>query len=258
VLNLFGLKNCKEEDFYQFVYSNSRYHPLDIEGPLLGTLLCVIIFLGIGSFYISGNHIEIPSFIIIGIKMFILFDILILLLSRINKRKYLYKFQKSMIIIVVINWFVMSISIYPLPLIIAYYKNSNILIEIITYIIITVFIYLIIIFIRLIFLIRKGEMRRGCAGLYERLMGRKIAYLGFSVPIIVVVSKSARRATIEMNNSGFDMGPVILMLIFAFIIQIAMFTIIPECIILTYCKARFKSFNFSYEQYLSRGKKRKK
>jgi len=255
---LFGLKKCKEEDFYQFVYSNSRYHPSDTDGRLFGALLGISIFLGIGSFYISQSHIELSNLVSIGIKFFIIIDIFIFFLSRVNKKKYAFKFQKSMLIVVAINWFVFSISVYEIPLIIAYYEKSNVLIEVIAGIIITVFIYFIIVFIRLILLIRKGEMRKGCASLYERLMGRKIAYLGFSVPIIVIVSKSARRATIEMNNNGFNMGPVILMLIFAFIIQIAMFTIIPECIILTYCKARFKSFNFSYEQYLSRGKKRKK
>lgn len=255
---MFGLKKCTEEDFYQFVYSKSHYHSSDTDGKLFGALLGIIVFLGIGSFYISNTHIELSSLISMGIKLFIIIDILIFMLNRANNKKYAFKFQKTMLIVVAINWFILGLVIYPMPLSIAYYKNNNILIEIITYTIITVFIYLIIIFMRLILLIRKGEMRKGCIGLYERLIGRKIAYLGFSVPIIVVASKSARRTTIEMNNNGFDMGPVILMIIFAFIMQIAMFTIIPECIILAYCKSRFKSFNCSYELYTAKGKKRKR
>ena len=85
-----------------------------------------------------------------------------------------------------------------------------------------------------------------------------MVYLGFSVPIIVIASKLGRTLTIAMDKSGFNSGPLILMLVFAFIMQIALSSIIPECIILAYCKFRFESFHFSYELYSARGKKRKK
>ncbi|EPY2272414.1 hypothetical protein ACXAUS_001238 [Clostridium sporogenes] len=192
------------------------------------------------------------------IKILVLSNIFFFILSRVNKKKYAFKFQKFMIIIIGINWLIFSVIIYPLPLILAYYKKQDVLINIIIYTMTIGFIYLIFVFIKLIILIRKGEMRKGCVGIYERLFGNKIAYLGFSVPIIVIVSKLARRLTIAMDNSGFDIGPLILMLVFGFIMQIALSSIIPECIILAYCKFRFESFNFSYELYSATGKKRKK
>ena len=95
-------------------------------------------------------------------------------------------------------------------------------------------------------------------GYIDRLFNGKMAIFGFSVPIIVIASKLGRTLTIAMDKSGFDSGPLILMLVFAFIMQLALSSIIPECIILAYCKFRFESFHFSYELYSARGKKRKK
>ncbi|APM37694.1 hypothetical protein BS101_02480 [Clostridium kluyveri] len=98
-------------------------------------------------------------------------------------------------------------------------------------------------------------MGKNCVGLYERLFSKKIGYLGFSVPIVVIASKLGRRTTIAMQNRGFNMGPVILMFVLAFILQVIFVSFIPECIIVVYCKSRFQFFNFSYESYLNRGKK---
>ena len=251
---MFGLQKCSEKDFYEFMYSNSKYHPRDADGYLLGSLIAILVFLGIGGCYIEGCHIKCPYLISMVIKSFIIADIGLFIFSRVNNKKYAFKFQRFFVIVTSINWFVFSIIVYPLPLILSYYENDNTLIKIIIYTIILGLIYLICIFIRLIILIRKGEMGKDCVGLNERLFGKKIRYLGFSVPIIVIASKLGRRAGIAMDN----MGSLILMFVLAFIIQIALDSIIPECIIVAYCKSRFESFNFSYESYLTRGKKGKK
>ena len=255
---MFGLKKCSEEDFHEFVYSNSRYHPDEIHVSLIGALFGILIFLGIAYIYLVSLNIECPYLISMIIKIFIVGDIFFIILSWINKQKYAFMLQKFMAIIIGINWFVFSIVMYPGPLILSYYENKDTLFSIIIYMMIIGFIYLIFVFTKLIILIKKGEMGKGSIGMYERLFSEKIVYLGFSVPIIVIASKFARRLTIEMDNSGFDIGPLILMLVFAFIIQLALSSIIPECIILAYCKFRFESFDFSYELYSARGKKRKK
>ncbi|APM37691.1 hypothetical protein [Clostridium kluyveri] len=245
---MLGLKKCSEEDFYQFIYSNSKYYPKDIDARLLGGLIGVLIFGGLGWFYIEGCNIECPYLISIMVKVFIIADIGLFIFSRVNNKKYAFKFQRFFVIVAAINWVALSLCIYPMPLAIAY-SNDNALFKIIIYTIILVCIYSIFVFIRLIILIRKGEMRKDSVGLYERLFSRKIAYLGFSVPIIVIASKLGRRAAISMDNSGVNMGVPILMFVLAFIMQVILVSIIPECIIVAYCKSRFKSFNFPYKTY---------
>ncbi|NMM62859.1 hypothetical protein HBE96_09125 [Clostridium sp. P21] len=254
---MLGLKKCSEEDFHQFIYSNSKYHPRNTDGKLIGNLIAILIFSGLGWFYIEQSHINCPYLISIIIKIIIIGDIGLFIFSRINKKKYAFKFQKFFIIIIAINWFVFSLLAYPMPLIV-FYCHNNVLFKIVIYTIILVCIYSIFVFIRLIILIRKGEMGKDCVGLNERLFGKKIRYLGFSIPVIVIASKLGRRATIDMQNRGINMGPPILVFVLAFIIQVALVSIIPECIIVVYCKSRFESFNFSYESYLNRGKKGKK
>ena len=122
---MLGLKKCSEEDFHEFVYSNSTYHPEDIDGKLLGALTGIFIFLGIGYCYLLSGNMKYPHLISILIIIFIITNIFFFILSRVNKKKYAFKFQKFMVIIIAINWFVFSIVIYPLPLIIAYYENKD-------------------------------------------------------------------------------------------------------------------------------------
>ncbi|MGN0144717.1 MAG: hypothetical protein ACI398_07020 [Clostridium sp.] len=83
----------------------------------------------------------------------------------------------------------------------------------------------------------------------EKLLGKNFVYLGgCSVPVIVSFSKFSRRTAIEMNRRGDDIGAIIFTTILAFFMQIAMISIIPECILVIYCKFRFKSFNIEYRK----------
>ncbi|HDK7157225.1 TPA: hypothetical protein PTV43_002378 [Clostridium botulinum] len=240
---MLGLKNCSEEDFHEFVYSNSRYCPEDIDGNLLDSLLCISVFLGIAYIYLISGDVKYMNLIKIIIKILVLSNIFFLILSRVNKKKYAFKFQKFMIIVVGINWLICSLIMYPGPLILAYYKKQYVLMNIIIYTMMIGFIYLIFIFTKLVILIRKGEMRKGRVRIYDRLFGKKIAYLGCSAPIIVIVSKLTCILTTAMH---VDVGPLIGMLVFAFIMEIALSSIVSECNILAYCKFRFESFHFPY------------
>lgn len=256
---MFGLKNCTEDDFEQFKYSNSRYYPNNINARIFGGLLCSIIFFGIASFYLYQSHIKCPSILKYGIEIFIIFDALMFILCTVNKNKFAYKTQNMMMIVVILNWLVMAFCIYPIPLIIAYYDKSRVMINCIYAAMGIGLIYFLFKFSSMIYLIKKGQMRKGGRGLYDKLLGKKAACAGVSVPIIVIVGKLARRATIEMDNSGLSTGPVIMMILFAFVMQIAMIGIIPECIIISYCKFRFDSFYIPPEDsYKNNNKSRKR
>ncbi len=240
---MFGLKKCKEEDFYKFKCINSIYEPGNINARLFGGILASVIFLGIAAFYCWQGKIECPRSLSYSAKIFIILDILMFILCTINKNKYAYKYQKWIVVAVLINWIVMSICIYPMPFTIAYYEHNVVLMTAVLCTMAVGFSYFIFCIIRLIYLVKKGEMRKGCPDPIERLLGKNIAYLGFSVPIIVFVSKMAKRTTIEMNNKGNQIGPVILMIVFAAIMQIVMSANAAVCIVLAYCKFRFESFD---------------
>ncbi|MGN0144716.1 MAG: hypothetical protein ACI398_07015 [Clostridium sp.] len=89
---MFGLKKCKEEDFFKFTYSNLMYNPFDLNGRILGGMLCNVIFFGIASFYLTQSHIECPKFLSYGIKIFILIDIILFVLCTVNNKKYAFKY----------------------------------------------------------------------------------------------------------------------------------------------------------------------
>ncbi|APM37692.1 hypothetical protein [Clostridium kluyveri] len=129
---MLGLQKCSEEDFYQFIYSNSKYHPRDTDGYLLGNLIAILIFGGLGWFYIEQGHINCPHLISIIIKVFIIADIGLFIFSRVNNRKYAFKFQKFFVLVTAVNWFAFSLVAYPMPLIEAYYYNNDVFFNIIT------------------------------------------------------------------------------------------------------------------------------
>lgn len=240
---MFGLKKCKEQDFYQFKYINSIYNPSDINARIFGGILYSVIFFGIASFYFSQSKIKCPDFLSFGASIFIILDIIIFILCTINHNKYAYKYQKWMIVAVIINWIVMALGIYPFPLIIACYESNIFMITVILGIMIVGFLYFLFCIIKLIYLIKKGKMTEGNLDPMQVVFGKNIVYLGFSVPLIVFVSKMARRTTIEMNKSGNSVGPLILMVIFAAVLQIVMSANAAICIVLAYCKFRFQSYN---------------
>lgn len=239
---MFGLKKCEEEDFYEFTYSNYKYAPKNISGYMLAILIEVFIFGGIGYIYMSQIELKNKYGLNIFIIIFIAASLFLMILAMINKNKYVYKFQKCFQIILCIYWFISSIIIYPLPLIPAIAQKFDGIAKAVVYAFIIGLVYLVFIFIRLVYLIKKGEMRKGCEGLYDKLISNKIAYLGFSIPIIVVANKIGHQVTMAMDKAGNRVGPLIIMLVLAFLFQIGISTAIPECIMIAYCKFRFKSF----------------
>lgn len=239
---MFGLKKCEEEDFYEFTYSNYKYDPKDIGGYMLAILLIIFIFGGIEYWYLTAIEIKNKGVLNIFIIAFIILSLFFMTISIINGCKYVYKFQKFFQIILCFYWFLSSVIIYIGPLILGIAENFNGIVKAVICAFIIGLVYLVFIFIRLLYLIRKGEMRKGCEGLYDKLISNKIAYLGFSVPIIVVASKMGRQVTIAMDKAGNRVGPLIIMLVLGFIFHIIISTLIPECIMVVYCKFRFKSF----------------
>lgn len=245
---MFVLKNCTEEDFYQFTYSDGKYHPEDFDGYLLGLLIGIFAFGGIEYWYLSAVEIQNKKIINIICMAFIFVSVLILIMTRINNKKYSYKFQKVMVLVLALYWFIFSICIYPAPLILGIAEHHTALVQAVICAAIIGLIYFVYIFIRLIYLIRKGEMGEQCEGLYERLISSKIAVgAGVSVPFVVISGKLARNLTNVMDSAGNKVGPLVMMLIFGFVINIIMVTFLPEFIILAYCKFRFESFNIPGE-----------
>lgn len=242
---MLGLKKCKEEDFHQFTYSNWRYDPEDFDGFLFGLLIGIFVFGGIGYCYLSAVEIQNKNIINKVCIAFLVISLLIFGMVRINKKKYAYKFQKVMILVLGLYWFIMAFIMYPMPLILGIAEHHTLIVQAVICTASIGFVYLIVVFIKLIYLIRKGQMRKGCGGLYERLVSSKVAGGAgvLSVPAIVMSGRMARNVTKAMDSSGNSAGPLVLMLIFGFIINIIFCTYFPELIILAYCKFRFESFN---------------
>lgn len=243
---MFGLKKCKEEDFYQFTYSNGKYYPENFDGFLLGILIGIFAFGGIEYCYLSVIDIPNKSILDIGCIAFVVINVLIIKMIRIKNKKYSYRFQKPLVLLLSLYWFIFSFSIYPAPLILGIAEHHVALVQSVICAIAIGLIYFVVIFIRLIHLIRHGQMRKECEGLYEQLISSKIAVgASVSIPFIVISGKLARNVTNVMDSSGNRVGPLIIMLILGFIINIIICTLIPECIILAYCKFRFESFNIA-------------
>ncbi|MGN0144715.1 MAG: hypothetical protein ACI398_07010 [Clostridium sp.] len=256
---MFGLEKCKEEDFYEFELSNGKYSPRSFDGYLLVLLMAIFAFGGMEYCYLSALEIENKQLINVILTAFVVVSVILYKLTGIKNKKYAYKFQKIMIIILGIYWFIFSFIIYPAPLILGIAENHEIIIKSVIYAVIIGLIYFIVVFMRLIYLIRKGQMRKGCGGLYERLIGNKISYtVGCSIPIVVISNKLARNVTISMNNSGNKVGSLIMMLVLGFAINIITVTFVPEIIILAYCKFRFKSYNIEPIEAFKKKNRRKK
>lgn len=243
---MLGLNKCKEEDFYEFRQSNWKYKPDDFDGYLLAMLVYIFIMLLTEYFYWTGNNMSNQLLFKRAVCVFVLFSIFIYKLNRIKNHKYAYKFQKSMIIVLGIYWLITSFIAYPAPLILGIAEHHDSVVQAVIGAVIIGLVYFICIFIRLIYLIKKGEMGEQCEGLYERLINSKLAAgAGVSIPFVVASGKLARNITKVMDSTGNGGKVLVLMIVIGFIINIIMITYVPEFIVLAYCKFRFKSFDIS-------------
>ena len=196
-------------------------------------------------YYYSGIDVQNKNIINNIVIAFILITILLIGMTMIKNKKYAYKFQKYLVLLLGVYWFIFAFSLYPLPLILGMAEHHAVIVQAVICTIAIGFIYFIIIFIKLIYLIKTGQMRQGCGELYTKLVNKKIAALTSvsSIPVIVISGKLARNVTKSMDASGNRVGPLVILLVLGFIINIVVCTLIPECIIVAYCKFRFESFN---------------
>lgn len=256
---MLGLKKCTEEEFYKFENHMGYQHRAgDIDESIMKSLVSSSLFLAFGYFVISQFNKELSHLLGILSLVLALVDISVFMIGKIEKKKYLFKFQKSLMVLLMINWMVFPLSIYIMPLTVSYYESMPSVFNIVMGIIIVGFLYLIFNTYRLVLLTSKGKMSRNSSYEYKRFFSNKFSYLGFSIPVIVGVSRGGRRFAIEMNRAGNRTTPLIALALLGLILQIIFFTMISELIVILYCKCRFESFNDSYELHSATGKKRKK
>ena len=81
---MFGLKKCKEEDFYEFERSNGKYDPGDFDGYLLGLLIGIFVFGGVEYFYLSALEIKNKQLVNVILTAFVVVSVILYKLTGIT------------------------------------------------------------------------------------------------------------------------------------------------------------------------------
>lgn len=257
-IKLFGLKKCKEEDFYKVITKmghGSRADEIDEYIMAIGIINSFLLAFGYFIIYQFDKelaHIFGLSAMILGI-----IDVSVFMIGKIEKKKYIFKFQKSLIVLLIINWMVLSLSFYIMPLSVSYYQSMpNVFIIVITIISIG-FIYLIFNTLRLIYLTYRGKMRYDSGYCYERYIDNRLLCIALLIPGTAGV-RGGRRFAKAMNEMGNSIATLIVITATGLFAQILFFALISEAILILYCKYKYKSLNDSYEMHIAGPKKRKK
>lgn len=243
---MFRLKKSSEEKFNYFRNTNFRYIE-NTDKIVSGSFGFIGGILAIIYLFTLFHNIDIKT--VLG-SITIILIVTAILFKNINKlglKRYLYKYQKSVVTINLISAILFSLSAYLFPLIFIYIEeNNSVMKQIMICAILVGFMYIFMLLIKICKLIKKGETKSDeCENIYG-LLGKKLATMGVgcSIPVIVVASKLSHTMMIQMNS---NIGMIVLGIITAFILQLVISISIPECIILLYCKFRFESFNIPYK-----------
>jgi len=247
------LDQLSEEDFYVLrgPLESGRQSPGSLAGNLLLTPFLLVIILGIANLFVFLDRIEPAHPVVIAICLICdLIGLIIIIYSIIYSIKSVYQSRETtqylltIIVIQSITFFLYLIMLYFIFDDVQFHHNyahsqSNaVIFAIITFIIgIFVFIFASIRFIKLL---EQGEFRKGTRRDETRMMlERKVKQFtiygivfGTSVSLI-----GNQFVGIDLNNSFVVSLGVLIFFVMMFIL--------PEQLVIWYCKHRFKSFNFN-------------
>ncbi|MEW4287996.1 hypothetical protein [Rossellomorea marisflavi] len=119
--------------------------------------------------------------------------------------------------------------------------SADVLIKITLISLSTMVIILLVTVIRFITLLNKGAYRRGTAKDVQRTK-----FEGYSYVPIVVIASTGFVITLQIIISNYDFEGLnqLIVIVIGFLVAHVMSFVLPEQLVILYCKYRFKSFNF--------------
>jgi uncharacterized membrane protein len=154
-----------------------------------------------------------------------------------------YKYQKLQSYLIVVTYFKVSIDAYLVYFLACFDRNTGeFMIKFGVYLLISGLVYLMISTIRGFYRLKKGAFRKNGKGLYNFQNSK--GYV--SLPIIfvfVLLGGLLARANFDYGLNAA--GEVLLPLLGAFLVQNLISMMLPEFILVAYCKTKFKSFKIT-------------
>jgi hypothetical protein len=228
----------------------SRQSPSNLAGAFIISipLLWLMYFL---VFYVAGDVTgyvtKYPLFSEMMLIFFWISIVLTVLLVLFSIRVIYMKFQKFQYLVgVVISHVLFSVSFYLAALFIigkSDQVSEGVLIKITLISLSSMMTIVLVTIIRFFILLNKGAYRKGNAKDVQRSK-----FEGYSYVPAVVIASTGFVISLQMiiSNYGFEGFNEMIAIIIGFVLVHVMSFVLPEQLVILYCKYRFKSFNFDY------------
>jgi len=242
-------RTLREKDFEAIRNSAlSRQTPSNLAGAFIICipLLWLMYFL---VFYVAGDATgDVTNYPLFSEMMLICFwftVVLTVLMSVFTFRYFYMKFQKiQYILAIVLSHALFSVSVYLAALFIIG-KSDRVSEDVLTKItlisLISMVLVVIVTIIRFIILLNKGAYRKGTAKDIQRAK-----FEGYSYVPAVVTASTSLVISLQMiiSSYGFQGFREIIVIVIGFLVIHVMSFVLPEQLVILYCKYRFKSFKF--------------
>ena len=242
-------RTLREKDFEAIRNSAlSRQTPSNLAGAFIICipLLWLMYFL---VFYVAGDATgDVTNYPLFSEMMLICFwftVVLTVLMSVFTFRYFYMKFQKiQYILAIVLSHALFSVSVYLAALFIigkSYRVSEDVLTKITLISLSSMVLVVIVTIIRFIILLNKGAYRKGTAKDIQRAK-----FEGYSYVPAVVTASTSLVISLQMiiSSYGFQGFREIIVIVIGFLVIHVMSFVLPEQLVILYCKYRFKSFNF--------------
>lgn len=239
------LKNFNKDDFCLLKgESNDRLSPDGVSAFFLGIMIySFIMFIVSWNAVASIHNINQVWNRIIKYEGYAIFIQLIITIYYKSLDR-AYKHQKIQAILLDILSFIFTIEAYQVYFLICVDRHLPIEMFYMGFILILIgILILIILSVRSVYRVKKGELRHGGRYIYKfsdlsSMKGVNISVIaGFTVAALVII-----RTLSSMNNTGANYGTAIFFLIISVLVQYLMAIALPEFYLLTYCRFRFSNF----------------
>jgi len=251
------LRKLNEEDFevLRGPFESGRQSPGALSGALILSIFCQALLFAL-EYFMAGRYTVYPYKDQILLFHFV-FTLILSVSSLIYAIPIVYKKSEKMqyLISILVSQNVFSFSLFISALFIIGYDgggevaNAESLIQF-TYIVLGIgFLIFVATFIRFFILLSNGHYRKGSKkdalrSRFETKSYVRIAITG-SLGLVFIIQYIARISTINDIN-------MIVVIVLGIALFFVMLFILPEQLVILYCKFRFKSFNFNERGYLNK------
>ena len=251
------LRKLNEEDFevLRGPFESGRQSPSSLGGILILSIFLQALLFAL-EYFMAGRYTVYPYKDQILLIHFV-FSVILSVLSLIYAIPIVYKKSEKMqyLISILVSQNLFSFSLFISALFIIGYDGggevaiAESLIQF-TYIILGIgFLIFVATFIRFFILLRKGHYRRGTKkdALRSRFETKSIVHASVvgGLGLVLIIQYIARTSAIEDIN-------MIVIIVLGIVLFFVMLFILPEQLVILYCKFRFKSFTFNDRGYLNK------